>query len=386
MGTWKDKWIKVAGDSPEVQIDYFYITGSDMTPDDYAKQSGQRVTDRAKQHVSSADSTFHFVGAAKLWAQVQKRPPKSKTLKWSDTPTNTDEGSVGLVRLKDYLDFIEDEPGLLAERYFESNVQGYHDVAVNQEIAASLSGDHSNNFWLLNNGITITTPKLTQEASKRVSIQDPQIVNGFQTSREIFNFFSKNGDADDNRFVLVRVIEADDSALQSQINKATNSQNKMPPSQLRMTDQIHRNIEEFFKKQGMFYDRRKGFYRDQGKSVKAIVSPGKVAQAVIAVLLQRPDDARARPGDHFKDSKGDVRYASIFGAGTYSMQAYWRVFKLMRAVEFYLRKVGLSRAMQRNLKFYVASEIAVEKAGMANPPLAKIATLADISEPTDTDI
>ena len=79
MGTWKDKWIKVAGDSPEVQIDYFYITGSDMTPDDYAKQSGQRVTDRAKQHVSSADSTFHFVGAAKLWAQVQKRPPKSKT-------------------------------------------------------------------------------------------------------------------------------------------------------------------------------------------------------------------------------------------------------------------------------------------------------------------
>ena len=185
---------------------------------------------------------------------------------------------------------------------------------------------------------------------------------------------------------MVRVIEADDSALQSQIIKATNSQNKMPPSQLRMTDQIHRNIEEFFKKHGMFYDRRKGFYRDQGKSVKAIVSPGEVAQAVIAVLLQRPDDARARPGDYFKDSKGDVRYASIFGAGTYSMQAYWRVFILMRAVEFYLRKVGLSRAMQRNLKFYVASEIAVEKAGMANPAPAKIATLADISEPTDTDI
>jgi hypothetical protein len=39
-----------------------------------------------------------------------------------------------------------------------------------------------------------------------------------------------------------------------------------------MTDQIHRDIEELFKGSGLFYDRRKGFYKDQGKPIKKIVS------------------------------------------------------------------------------------------------------------------
>src|SRR5262245_17804640 len=83
----------------------------------------------------------------------------------------------------------------------------------------------------------------------------------------------------------------------------------MQAESLRMTDQIHRDIEEIFKAADLYYDRRKGFYKDQGRPIKKIVSVNAVAQAVISIMLQRPDDARARPGDYFKDEN---RYRSIF--------------------------------------------------------------------------
>ena len=194
------------------------------------------------------------------------------------------------------------QPGVLAERIFESNVRGYQpDSSVNDDIKSSLSATSGPNFWLLNNGVTIIAPKAVPADYLHLTIEDPQIVNGLQTSRVIFAYFNSGHGAGDKRTVLVRVIPTTVQATQDQIIKATNSQNKMQSASLRMTDQIHRDIEELFKKYDLFYDRRKGFYRDQGKAVRKIISANSVAQAVISILLQRPDDARARPGDYFKE-------------------------------------------------------------------------------------
>ena len=45
----------------------------------------------------------------------------------------TVEGFVGLVRLNTFYEFIQDEPGVLAERIFKSNVRGYQPEAVVNE-------------------------------------------------------------------------------------------------------------------------------------------------------------------------------------------------------------------------------------------------------------
>ena len=103
--------------------------------------------------------------------------------------------------------------------------------------------------------------------------------------------------------MLVRVIQTAEPELQDIIIRATNSQNRMIQASLRMNDQIHRNIEEMFKKVDLYYDRRKGFYRDQAKPISKIISVNDVVQAVVSIMLQRPDDARARPGDYFKDDE-----------------------------------------------------------------------------------
>ncbi len=202
-----------------------------------------------------------------------------------------------------------------------------------------------------------------------LSIEDPQIVNGLQTSRVIFDYFTKNKSAVDERTVLVRVIQAADQAIQDKIIRATNSQNKMAPASLRMTDPIHRDIEELFKKADLFYDRRKGFYRDQGKPIRKIISVNAVAQAIIAILLQRPDDARARPGDYFKD---DDKYDSIFANNKIPLTAYLTCVKIVRVVEQYLEGRDVPSWHDKNVKFYVAALVAQEITGLEFPVSSKL--------------
>jgi hypothetical protein len=61
----------------------------------------------------------------------------------------------------------------------------------------------------------------------------------------------------DNRNVLVRVIVTKDTEIADRVIRATNSQIYIPPSQLKATEKIHRDIEDFMKKYDLYYDRRK---------------------------------------------------------------------------------------------------------------------------------
>jgi hypothetical protein len=200
--------------------------------------------------------------------------------------------------------------------------------------------------------------KISSAGHKRVQIDDPQIVNGLQTSREIFNHFAEDIPLLESRTVLVRVIETNDAEVTDSIIRATNSQNRMQESSLRMTDTVHRKIEDLLKPYNIFYDRRKGFYKDQGVPIDKIVSPTSLAQAVIAILLQRPDDARGRPGNYFKNEQ---LYQTIFGDDRLPLPVYLACLRIMGAAENYLDTLDdIERADVRNLMFYVGAQIAVD--------------------------
>jgi hypothetical protein len=190
----------------------------------------------------------------------------------------------------------------------------------------------------LNNGITIVAANTTSLGYPLLNVQDPQIVNGLQTSREIFNYCNTGDKSADTRSVLVRVVKITDSATQDLVIKATNSQNQMAQSALRMTDQIHRNIENFLTSYDLYYDRRKGFYKDQGRPITKIVSVNSVAQLIIAIYLQKPDDAWARPGDYFKN---EAKYRQIFGAASITLSVYVKCILLLRRIEGYLASRGI---------------------------------------------
>jgi hypothetical protein len=377
MRVWRDQYLKLSVQFPTFTADFYYITGDDAEPDDYALGSCSRVEERFKKALKST-CKVHCVGAKQLWDQVQKRPLRRRNIKWAAQPMSTEDGYIGLVRLPDFRTFLVDEDDLtvLAERIFESNVRGYvADSTVNDEIAISLRNpDGEPNFWLLNNGVTIIAAK-TQPSHLTLTVDDPQIVNGLQTSRVIFDILPI--DSTDQRTVLVRVIETTDQKTQDRVIKATNSQNKMQPSSLRMTDQIHRDLEELFKSEGLFYDRRKGFYKDRGEPIKKIVSVNSVAQGIISIMLQRPDDARARPGDYFKE---DSRYKSIFANSKITLKSYLTCVKIIRRVDAFLSKHGVDRGEAKNLLFYVAAAAVREISGLKFPVAARLPRLDQLRD------
>lgn len=371
MRLFKDKYGFIVGENPELFLDFYYVTKKDVEPNNDCKISAEKVVATVKKHFSQARCDFHFVNAAALWAQVQTRPPKKKSLDWAAQPLSTPEGQIGLVRLVDYYEFLREPDGQIAERFFDSNVRGYwKSTPVNKRIAATLKSPSISEFWLLNNGITVLTEKVEAGEHLRVEVTDPQIVNGLQTSRQIYNYYnsSSGNPSQDNRRVMIRLIKTTDRTVRDDVIRCTNSQNEMPEEALRATDAIHRQIETLFHRFGLFYDRRKGHYRDQGKPVAQIVSVVEVLQSILSIVVMRPDDARGRPRDYFK--KDDL-YASVFGKDKYDLNLYLKSTQISRAVGDFLDTLSLEAIHRRNLKFYLCMYACCAKTVSAHtsPPL-----------------
>jgi hypothetical protein len=210
-------------------------------------------------------------------------------------------------------------------------------------------------------------------SSKELTIEDPQIVNGLQTSTELFKYFRDNGNKHDHRSVLVRVIVPTVAEVRDRIIKATNSQTSIPPASLRATEKIHRDIEEFLRAHGLFYDRRKNFYKNEGKPIERIVSIPLLAQAVMAIVLQRPNDARARPSSLLKKN---TDYETVFSP-KHPIQLYLYCATILKSVEAFLRSglAALDERDRNNIRFYLVMCVAALMTGKSNPSPADLAAL-----------
>jgi hypothetical protein len=335
---------------PRLTIKYHYVTqGVEIHHN--VKGKVDKLKSSIHALFSNSEFTFEFVGAAELLALTRDIPTTSRALEVAESPIGTAGGSyICLVELKSYYRFISDG-GSLARSLFESNVRDYQgSVIVNTGIRQTLQNVHSEDFWYLNNGVTIISPNAVL-AGKQLTIEDPQIVNGLQTSHEIYQHFSQADEAVvDKRNVLVRVISEKNEAARDRIIRATNSQTSIPPASLRSSDEIHRNIEDFLKSNGFYYDRKKNFYKNKGMPISQIVSIPYMAQAMMAMVLQRPDQARARPSTLLNS---DGEYKRIFSLDM-PIDVYLKVVQIMRAVERQMKTMEIERKTATNIKYYVA--------------------------------
>jgi hypothetical protein len=295
------------------------------------------------------------------------------------------DGFVGLVKLSDYVALLT-EDGELAERLFEGNVRGFQLTGnINKQISKTLKDESDIEFWLLNNGITIICEDARGRSHLENELVDPQIVNGLQTSRIVFDYFQEEKPSNEARCVLVRVIKTVDEHKMDRVIRATNSQNKMQDASLRMTDPIHGKIDAHFKENGLFYDRKKGYWRDKEKPILQIVSPTEVAQAVISIMLRKPNDARARPGDYFKN---DAKYESVFGhenkPDVFPLEIYLACTLVVRRVREYLDETNLSAGEIRNWLYYVAYLAASGITGVPKPKATVIVAKVTVNALTDT--
>ncbi|MBK1887636.1 AIPR family protein [Marinobacter sp. DY40_1A1] len=375
----RDAYSKLASTFPRLEIHYYYATqGNEVHPNVAGKVP--KLREDVGKMFGGAEFSFDFVGASKLLEMTRNIPSNSRILTVSESPIGTDAGSyICLVSLSKYFDFISDS-GALARSIFESNVRDYQgSVIVNTGIRKTLENIHSENFWYLNNGVTIITPKAVL-AGKQLTIEDPQIVNGLQTSHEIYQHFAELENTEgDGRAVLVRVICEEDEEARDRIIRATNSQTSIPPASLRSSDEIHRNIEDFLKANDFYYDRKKNHYKNQGMPVAKIISIPYMAQAMMATTLLKPDSARARPSTLINS---DTEYRKIFSLD-YPIDIYLKVIQIMKAVEIYLKPeqcgLDLERKMVTNIKYYVAMMVSISLAGGKENISSKLSSLPAIS-------
>lgn len=226
-------------------------------------------------------------------------------------------------------------------------------------------------FWWLNNGVTVVASKAVQ-GGKVLTVEDPQIVNGQQTSTEIFNYFQSTNTENDERCVMVRVIVANNAVSRDRIIKATNSQTAIPAASLRATEKIHRDIEEFLAPFSIYYDRRKNSQKQQGRPTDKIISIGLLAQAMMAMVLQRPDDARARPSSLIKNEED---YQLIFNDKV-DINIYLVAAKIIKASHSFLRaREDLAPKDRTNLLFYLAMHASAALVGSAIPYSKQLAAI-----------
>jgi hypothetical protein len=361
----------VAVTFPKLRFTYIYATKSDGKIHPAVHTRRESLLKTIKLMFSSAEVDLRLLGSPDLLALGQKRPKTSFKMKFTEA-IFTKEGIIALVELTEFHRFLVGESGHLQKHLFESNVRDYQGSnSVNEEIQSGLIEKSKEDFWWLNNGVTIIARKHAQ-SSKELTIEEPQIVNGLQTSTEIAKYFKSGSATNEDRKLLVRVITPEDAESSDRIIKATNSQTPIPEASLRATEKVHRDIEEYLKPFGIYYDRRKNSYRNEGRPIASIVSIPTMAQAIMSLVLQRPNDARARPSSLLKK---DEDYNRIFSLqhpiSLYSVGA--QLTKLAKAA---LKDDNALQAKDRNnLLFYCVMSLACLLTNKSTPSVSEIAKI-----------
>ncbi|WP_405806214.1 AIPR family protein [Streptomyces sp. NBC_01187] len=299
---------------PQIRIKMIYANKAAEGPHPNVKAKGDRLRRELARITSDTEATIEYLNAADLRERTARGAKAVAQLVFSETPMSTSlgEGYVCLARLDEYYHFITSDNEALRLELFESNVRDYAgSTSVNNAIAETLKSGTREDFWWFNNGVTIVADA-AQIAGKKIVIRDPQIVNGLQTSYEVFSYLQAGGQHQD-RALLVKIIVAPESGTaRDRIIRATNSQTQLPAGALRATEAIQKDIEESLAHSGGYrYERRASYYRNLGFPLDQVVSMARLAREFTAFALHEPHTALKHSEALLLD---DDHYGRIFSS------------------------------------------------------------------------
>jgi hypothetical protein len=219
---------------PKLILHFYYATKGDINSiHQNVKTNAELFKEAFIAHFRDSDVKLNFIGARELINLFETRKEFTLRLSFFQNFISTGENNyIVLSSLSDYYKFVTDENGELLKHIFEANVRDYQgNVEVNKDITFTLQGtDEAVDFWWLNNGITI----LSSHASVvgyQITLDNVYVVNGLQTTREIWNYFQKKArltdSQDRNRRILIKIIITTLPEIQDRIIKATNFQTKI---------------------------------------------------------------------------------------------------------------------------------------------------------------
>lgn len=221
-----------------------------------------------------------------------------------------DNSMVALVGASELLSLIKTEDGLIRKNLFEDNVRDFQgDTTINNEILSTISDDPES-FVLLNNGITIVCQEVLP-GNRKITIKNPQIVNGCQTCSVIF-VADKLGHEISDVVITAKIIATNSDNITNNIVKGTNRQNIVYDEAFEITREFHKELEQFFMAMSnsntkLFYERRSRQYFDN----PTITSLQKVnlrvlIQSFVSLFLNQPHKGHRHPAKLLQDFKNKI--------------------------------------------------------------------------------
>ena len=192
--------------------------------------------------------------------------------------------------------FLSTEDGLLRANLFNDNVRDYQgETSINKEIEKTIE-NQPESFALLNNGITIVCDEY-KENNKTLTLTNPQIVNGCQTSNVIYRMSQRKIDLKCVP-VSIKIIATKNERLIAQIVRGTNKQNIVYDEAFEATKTYHKDLESFFPAVDnpiglkFYYERRSKQYGERRDiKQKQKFSLKNLLQGYVGIFLKAPEQA-----------------------------------------------------------------------------------------------
>ena len=203
-----------------------------------------------------------------------------------------DEAYIAIVPAKKFVESVlADGDGKLRTFIFQENVRAFlgQENPVNKMIQQTLiDEDGRMRFGILNNGITIISPNVKVQ-SDSIYVENFQIVNGCQTSNVLYE---NRSILSEETMLTVKVVEATDANVISDIVRATNSQTKVEDIQFLSLKPIIRKVEEFFEALAedseeevkLYFERRDRQFVGQGIPDKRIFDIKESSRSVASMF------------------------------------------------------------------------------------------------------
>lgn len=258
--------------SPNVRLYYVVMGNWENSTHIMAK------SEKSKQNLEKTNNfqevSFHYVDSRAFKEIISNNENEfSVIINFIDSMSLTEVKDVEnsciiLCTGEELIKLLGTDDNLIRKNLFNDNVRDYQgDTTINNDISNTIATEPES-FMLLNNGVTIVCDEANM-GNRKITIKNPQIVNGCQTSNVLFNAYKKNYNLA-NLAVSVKIIATHSDEITNKIVKGTNRQNIVYDEAFEITRDFHKELEEFFSALSsedqaidkIFYERRSKQYAD----------------------------------------------------------------------------------------------------------------------------
>ncbi|WP_339924668.1 AIPR family protein [uncultured Cyclobacterium sp.] len=295
---------------------------------------------------------FHFVDSEALkdiYDSIQNTFTATIDTRHIMPLTDVDDVSnscLSIVFGSEFMKLISTEDGVIRKSLFNDNVRDFQGInPVNSEIYDTIE-KNPEQFIILNNGITIVCDEFKQNNTK-LSISNPQIVNGCQTSHVLHEAFKRNINIE-NVPISIKFISTTKEDIVNDIVRGTNRQNIVLEEAFETTKKFHKDLEEFFGAfspdyQVIYYERRsKQFQHNPTIKQTEKINLKVLTQYFIGMFLNNPHNAHRHESILLKDYGND-----IFQDGHSKLPYFITAYTFLR-----LEKFIRSQKLSNHIKSY----------------------------------